>query len=865
MRKLEFGFEQQASDIGNLNSVLTAHFPSQVYNYETQSFIPLEETYGKDFMRANPEERRVIMNKRKEDELKKEFSDVYATGSEDSGGAVVGNIFGALSSPTVLAPIGSTYKAATAIGALLGLEMNALDQKVKTGEIDAEELAIATVASAVISPVVLKIGRQASKGLSNRKERLLKKGADKAVDQINTHMARAVAEGVPKKEISKYVQNATGLSKDDLTTIAIEATKKPHLPSLEEAKMILGADVDSVARSSDGAFDKLFGIVSTRVGLISPLVKQKLRNMDMDIHVKTHESREAVKPFMKLVNSVPRGERANMNQLLHNGKFEEVAVILEKINPDARNTITATRKILRNQFTELKKAGYKDIKEVENYFPRMVKDKKGLFAAIGKPMVGRINNALKERQQKLGVENLSEAEESRVINNVLAGYVPVSNRGGLSATKSRTINEVDADLSQYYADPLEALDRYIRSTTKNIETRKFFGANAKSRGDQDLRFDESIDNLVNKELKGLLPEDQDSLRTLLNARFVNGEKGPSAFIGALKNIGYMSSLANPVSTLTQVADLAVSAWTQGTRNTIAALMSPRKGISARDFGLMDTISAELDNAQMLAKALQKSFKYSLFSKVDNLGKTTLLNAALRKGEKFARSPKGIAKLRRKYGESFGSDFENLVTDLKAGKVTPNTKAYLWSELADVQPIALTELPEVYLNNPNGRVAYMMKSFMLKQVDALRREVVHSWKRGEKKESIEKAITYSLIVPTANMTVSGGKQLMLGRDTSIQNIEDVPEEWALNTLKIFGGSEYLANQIFEGNILGAVANTVAPPMDVFKHAINTLTDASKGEVNTKLLSSAPVFGRFWDNWFEGGLEKHNKKIRKKIYE
>ena len=304
-REVQFGFAEQDSDLGNLNSYITANYPAEVYNYETKTFTPLDETYGEGFEDGTPEERRVMLNERKAAKLREDFPDIYAAGSEESGAATLGNLGGALASPTTLAPLGHSLKAAAGIGALLGLEMNVLDQQVQKGEVDAGEAAIATVASAVLAPTLLKAGRIAGKKLGERRERIVRKEADKAVDTINSVMAKGVIEGVPTKDMGVYVQKATGMSKEELSVVAVEATKKPHLPSMAEAKMIESADVDSLSRVSNSGMENLFGVISTRLGKHSPKLKWKLRKMDMDTHVKTYKAQEAVKPFMKLVNKVP--------------------------------------------------------------------------------------------------------------------------------------------------------------------------------------------------------------------------------------------------------------------------------------------------------------------------------------------------------------------------------------------------------------------------------------------------------------------------------------------------------------------------------------------------------------------------------
>ena len=51
-----------------------------------------------------------------------------------------------------------------------------------------------------------------------------------------------------------------------------------------------------------------------------------------------------------------------------------------------------------------------------------------------------------------------------------------------------------------------------------------------------------------------------------------------------------------------------------------------------------------------------------------------------------------------------------------GKITDNTKLVLFNKLLDFQPVAKSEMPQVYLENPNGRIFYMLKSFTLKQFD-----------------------------------------------------------------------------------------------------------------------------------------------------
>lgn len=62
--------------------------------------------------------------------------------------------------------------------------------------------------------------------------------------------------------------------------------------------------------------------------------------------------------------------------------------------------------------------------------------------------------------------------------------------------------------------------------------------------------------------------------------------------------------------------------------------------------------------------------------------------------------------------------------------------YLFNELAEIQPITLSEMPERYLKHPNGRIMYALKSFTLKQIDVLRKNIVQEWNKGNKIKAVK---------------------------------------------------------------------------------------------------------------------------------
>ena len=869
--ELALGFNQQNSDVNNFGAMMEAFSPTywgkrKLKDGSLKLETP-EETYGKAYMEASYQERREMLLARKKEQLREAHANVFEAGRQDSNYVTTGEFAGVMATPTSLAPLGQSLKGMAAIGALIGTEMSVLDQAVQKGRVDPTEAAISGVTGAVAAPLLGALGRQVGKVVANRKNDKIVAQANDDVQVIDEIVAEAVLQNVPVKALPKLVRDATGRTEEEVAELLLTATKKPLIPTKVEATMMREVGrhgFEAQARGSNGLVDRTLGVLSTRIGQISEPIKLGLRKMEMNVHAATHKGLQTVAPLNKLVQSLPKVERAAINQLLLNGNLKAAGKMLDRLGKGEQGTrvLEGVSKLLDDKFDDLVKAGYKDLNKVPNYFPRVVKDKEGLFKAIGRPMQNRIQQAIKEKKAKDGVLKLSEEEENNIINNVLRGYKPKIGQGGLGQTNARTIQEVDGNLAQYYEDPLKALDGYIRSTVANVERRKFFGQGAVNKGDSGIDIDDSISGLMAQSAKNLHPDDEDTLRSMLNARFVSGEQGSHKAIQAMRNMGYLTTIANPLSAATQIADLGVSGYVNGLKHTLGAMISPNKKLNVEEWGLVSKMGEEFEDQGKLADALYLTFKMSGFSAIDKMGKNVSIRAAHRKASAMVRSPKGLKKLQEKYGEGFGSDFDNLVNDLKSGEITENVKLMLWSELSDIQPISRSEMPQNYLELPNGRIAYALKSFTLKQLDKLRNDIPMQWKKGNKKQAIKNAIAYSLIVPTANTAMGEVKGVMLGRPSDIEGLEDVPGAWASNMFKMFGASEYMWNRhLSKGDLVAVAGGYMTPPAGWMTSIFDSVQQARDGELPTKILSEMPVIGRFWDNWMEGGLEKALEKKRK----
>lgn len=859
-KKFNFGLDSSDNILTNTALILESKFPLGTFGRNGTFYTSPDELYGEGFTDLSEDERRAVLIKHRQEELKKEYPVLSALSKEGSTGfaETMGAVSKILIDPTILFPVGQTVKAATATGAgIAGLYSATEDLATVAAEIDKEKLAYMTAFGGVASGVI-------SKGLQVLKKRKVNKEemqeANIKMEEINDTISVGISKNVAAKDMPKYVQDELGMTSEDLTkTLNNTSTplKTPMLPQARVEQELIKVH-DKSSQGQIGLFtDKIIGNISTRVKNVSPLIFGKLRKHEYNVSQKTHSELETIKGFTRAINRENKKTRKLITMHLHNGEYNAVKNILIKRNPDIATDISKVRNLLAKKQKDLEKAGY-EINIIENYFPAKVKNLQGLRKSLNVEQRGALNKVLYERVKKLklnSIKELPDEEVNQIINQSIRGFTPKVDGAGLGFTKSRKIDQITEDMAKYYEEPSVALTNYIRQSVNDIERRTFLGRLSKKTTPLSEDIEESVGNYVRKEIErgNLDVNNVDELSSLLTARFGMGEKSPNRFLRFVRDFGYGITLGNPISAMVQFGDIGVSAWLQGNRNTIASLLGNRK-VTMKELGLDDIMSHELNNAVDTSRILGEALRFSGFRAADRYGKNVLLTAAHKKATKAVQSKAGTKALSKKYKAVFGDDeFNMLVNELRKGEVTDRVKFYLWNELSDAQPISMSEMPEAYLNAPNGRIFYALKSFTLKQLDLLRKRVVQEYRSGNKLKAGRNLAGYTLLVGGMNGTVQETKDWMLGRGFTV---EDVPDNSINHLLSLMMAGQYIQDRYLkQGDIAGAVVNTVTPPLQV-------LTDVSKDMVKLieegdtlpeRTIKNLPVFGKLWYNFFGGGLE------------
>ena len=595
------------------------------------------------------------------------------------------------------------------------------------------------------------------------------------------------------------------------------------------------------------------GIASTRIGNMSEGLKLKMRDFERRNLERQYTYKSLGDKFLIELNKLPKAQQKAVKIALLSGDPQEMSAAMEATGrPELAAEWGKASQVMDHIGGELEALGR--TKKITGYFPRIVDDLPGLLKALGSNTKVGLEKALaaaEDKAMKSRGEGLNEIERSKIVNQYL--LEPLRGEGRPGWSRHRRVQEITEKLEPYYLDPTASFHTYVRRAAMDIEKAKLFGKDAVTVKDpgglQHLDTQKSIGALVDKELQSgkLTQEQATELRGLLRSRFEGGERVSSAPVQIYRNLANLGMLGQIVAAIPQAGDVATVGAVQGfkpTLHAVAKVLSGKNELSMRDMGLIDHISEEFITADKLANAVNKTFKWSGFSAIDAFGKNVGLNTARLKFEKLAKTPEGQAEIARKYGEAYGEDLPKLLQDLKDGKLTDSTRSLYFSELSDMQPITKLEMPQGYLDNPNGRLLYTFKSFMLKQLDLMRNKGYNEIKKGNVKEGLSNLTRLGLTLGVAGVTTDMIKNYLLGKDFDPE-WEDVP----MNMLKTFGLSRFILDKAREGDWKDVVSGMAGPPSSMFEDILKRKPEAIK---------YLPIVGQILYGQSEEGQKKYEKQ-------
>lgn len=605
-------------------------------------------------------------------------------------------------------------------------------------------------------------------------------------------------------------------------------------------------EIGRMARSAREQAEKMLTPISSVLRSIHPSLRSALRKNAFLQGMATAADQKAVSPFIAKARELPHNDRSDLDLALKNSDMAVIKDIIQRNNMTTE--YLAARRVLDDLHKRASDMGY-DIGFLKNYWPRLILDKQGFLEAMKMDTKwADIESLIQQKEDELR-RVLTDDERVALINTYLRGYA----QGviGLSETpnmKTREFDEVTPVMNRFYRDSMDAVLRYISETNHAIEARRFFGTKGREFYLDDL--DVSIGEYVLRLLKAdvVKTDDERRLKNVLTAYFK--QESMNGFLAAYKDFTVITTLGNFVSALTQLQDLGFTVYRAPSKMfmALARALTGKSQITLPELGL-EVVAEELKDARKTAMWAGKVLGLAGLSKMDRITAETHINAIISKYQDQAQkpNPEFIERMR----DTFGERAPEVINQLKEKKLTDDIKFLAFCEILDVQPKALSEMPENYLRGGNARIFYALKTFQLRQIDAFRVEALHKMNQPGKKNKIiglRRLILMAMSLLLAGMGTDKLKDYVLGRKTSLSDL--VTD----NLLKLVGFSKWTIYKAKTEGIGSAALKSILPPMPFIDQLWKDIQTAGDKR-GTQIVQSIPIVGKFYYWWMgQGALRR-----------
>ena len=622
----------------------------------------------------------------------------------------------------------------------------------------------------------------------------------------------------------------------------------------ELATIRSGRVVESEPKRGFGLAESIGDFVLTvrqRVGTIDKRLKYAFDKLDFNEKMYESKYGKNVVGYIKKYRKLDDTKKRELDYLILNKQDERIREFVRQ--NDMLEEYNQARTLLDNLYAEGNKAGM-DMGFLQEYFPTKVVDPEGLITYLkGTDKWTEIERALAEIDPN---NQMSIEDRANAINNILRGYNradPISKQG---FQNERLIFHKTPEMMKFYAPSDEALMRYVSGMSSALAIRNAF--NVKNA----FNAEESIGGVVQELIKSgqITYKEEAFIRKMLKARLNYARTAP--IVALLKNFGYLGTMNNITSAVTQIGDLYANFYKYNFGTAMKALFGKRE-ITKEDLHI-DSIWEEFADAGWTGIAVNKLFSAIGLNKFDKFGKETAINGAWI--DLKERLKNNDISLLEDLSAAFGSRSKQVMEDIKNNNITEDVKLLIWTQLADTQPLGKSGVPVGYLNNPHGRIIYQLKTYTINQLSLFYADGIYKINKGlatkNKKlflQGVGNTAKLALLLTIFNAGADALKNLIMGRKI------DISDTLLSNMLWNIGVTKYTFYRgQRDGYARALLENYLLPPQismgDDAYMDIKKIATGKRKPSDTIAVTYVP-FGRMWYWWFGGGRTQEKKKGNK----
>ena len=643
----------------------------------------------------------------------------------------------------------------------------------------------------------------------------------------------------------------------------------------------VGSLVRLASKSVSNAYGGAIQRTATALAKQSAISDAALKSKGVLLFQKNTVDDNVVKELTLNMSNIKKGD-PGINRAERKAAYEELVEHLRlKYGQETVDGFEEMRAFIQSRAAARRKTVDSDMPEDEFYWPSQYTDKAKIPAVEG-PRSGKRQTRYTQEQMR------NQMEENDIL---------LDNYANPTEAAAKTIRQWDAEIAAFdamdlanYAVQRRELAAQLANATSKAEARAIKAKAQKLQ--QSIRNGTSLDKSLRESLKtqGAKKMDRAQASDIMTSLIDRGTQGPTGMIAELRKWGYLGTIGNPYSAILNLGDLTNSMVNFGVVNTAEAVLDGfrRSGlrVTVDDVGLAQQATGEYlkeTPAQIGNRFANQAYRvvsekgellgwqFSGFRKMDQFGKNVAMNAAIKQGRQRI--------LKGDFDEVWGHAFtprelKQLKADLRAGRKTDLVTDFAAVNLAKLQPTDLAQMPKWYLDNPNWRVLYMLRTFAIKQYDQIERLVIEEWKQGDKKQAIKNFLAYMGVVGGGNTLLNETRQSLKtippsfgGTDGAFgeeSNLLSRYGSWALGTGSLNLMNKYAFEQLQRGNA-DAVVLGIMPP--AYTMLANPLADVARMTADenfqfaqdSKTLGMTP-WGRLAQDWLG---DDENDKIWKDL--
>lgn len=151
------------------------------------------------------------------------------------------------------------------------------------------------------------------------------------------------------------------------------------------------------------------------------------------------------------------------------------------------------------------------------------------------------------------------------------------------------------------------------------------------------------------------------------------------------------------------------------------------------------------------------------------------------------------------------------------------------------------MPPAYNTMKNGRIVYMLKTYLVKQLSVFREKSIKEMKQGVMERNSRKVIGgavkflhLAILLMLMGMTADALKNLILNRPFTL---DDMVID---NILKLAGFSKYTVYQVREKTLSEGILSIVTPPFNFFNDVIQDIYDEKREDITkAQSINNIPI--------------------------